>query len=67
MQIWNWKKTPKKIGFGGVLASIWKGFGLQVAAKLRQVGLKIAILASFGRSWAPLGRILVPMRSQNGS
>ena len=46
---------------------IWKGLGVQVGAKLGQVGPKIAILASFGCSWAPLGRILVPKRSQNGS
>ena len=45
----------------------WRVLGLQFGAKLGQVGPKIAILASFGCSWAPLGRIPVSMKSQNGS
>ena len=53
-----------------VLGCVWAGFGrglgLQVGAKLSQVGPKIEILASSGCSWAPFGRILVPKSCQNG-
>ena len=38
-----------------------------IGAKLGPVGSKIAILASFGCSGAPLERILVPKSLQNGS
>ena len=52
------------------MGCVWEGFGrglgLQVGAKLSQVGPKIEILASSGCSWAPFGRILVPKSCQNG-
>ena len=52
------------------MGCVWTGFGrglgLQVGAKLSQVGPKIEILASSGCSWAPFGRILVPKSCQHG-
>ena len=55
---------------GRVLGYVWEGFGrglgLQVGAKLSQVGPKIEILASSGCSWAPFGRILAPKSCQHG-
>ena len=51
---------------GCVWAGFGRGLGLQVGAKLSQVGPKIEILASSGCSWAPFGRILVPKSCQHG-
>ena len=64
------RQTCCKSGSGRVLGCVWAGFGrglgLQVGAKLSQVGPKIEILASSGCSWAPFGRILVPKSCQHG-
>ena len=51
---------------GCVWAGFGRGLGLQVGAKLSQVGPEIEILASSGCSWAPFGRILVPKSCQHG-
>ena len=55
------------IDFFASLHRFWRVLGYQIGAKLGQVGPKIAILASFGCSGAPLERILVPKSLQNGS
>ena len=62
-------KLVVKVDLGGSWAAFGQdlgGLGLQVGAKLNQVGPKIEILASSGCSWAPFGRILVPKSCQHG-
>ena len=62
-------KLVVKVDLGGSWAAFGQdlgGLGLQVGAKLSQVGPKIEILASSGCSWAPFGRILVPKSCQHG-